>query len=451
MEFEEITFKTTLVFWNMNETNLNYNNEQMGKVLKESKYASSIYDGYTFTNQDGEKIPLKWIAATGKNFVPHCFKILEDKFICTKSPVIHGRILIDGHVYPEEVLVLQARLDFDEYMKIEDLIVASIPDNIILSTGRNMKDTLSQLASEIIQELRENLRLRKEKVGAKASPWHHNWIWWDRKKSSGESVPIKEFEPDGKYFKWALGMCTRSDKWRKLDPENYSEIIEDVSNLSPYSGNCVYITHPGNVIIPSKDFLDPDAIKNTIIDVLFAAEEGNVQRYLILNHLQDFNAKSLKIQEIIADYQDKEKETGKIIDRLVSMEQDLNELVLEVNTDLQITRTPRLIFTSVFKTKLFKEMIDALHGFDFYDSLQTIITEVKEALERQRDIITMKVNEEENVFLRNLQIVFIIGLVAQMITLFYSVEGFDFNLGTIFTLVSVVVSLVILLLLKKIK
>jgi hypothetical protein len=61
----------------------------------------------------------------------------------------------------------------------------------------------------------------------------------------------------------------------------------------------------------------------------------------------------------------------------------------------------------------------------------------------------MRLDEEENSFLKNLQIVFVIGLVAQMITLFYAVDSFDFNLGTLFMGISVVASVVILWILKK--
>ncbi len=96
-------------------------------------------------------------------------------------------------------------------------------------------------------------------------------------------------------------------------------------------------------------------------------------------------------------------------------------------------------------------MIDSLHGFDFLDSLEHIIEEIEESLDRERDVISVKVNESENIFLRNLQIVFIVELVASMITLFYAFEGFAWDWGALFVTISIVLSVIILYILKKIK
>lgn len=451
MASEEISFKTTLVFWNLYETFLKYNNEEASEVLANSEFEGSIYDGYYFENFEGERMPLKWIAATGHHFLPICMELHKDEFVCKEDSEIKGKIQIDAHIYPEGIVILQARLDFEDFMRIGQLIIASIPTSIILTDGTNMKTKLDSFASKLIDVLRANIKRRKKIMGEKASPWHHNWILWKTR----PEVPISDFDVNGRFFKYALGMCTRSDKWQFLNPENYASVIEDVDNLSPYEGNCVYITHPGNCIIPSKEFTDPESIKNTLIDVVFAAEVGNVQRYLILNHLQEFNFKSLEIQEILYRYEEyehgelKEISLDDLINRLEKIEREVNELVLEINSDLQITRTPRLIFTSVFKTKLFRQMIHALHGFDFYESLFKIIGEVKDSLSRERDALGIKVSEAENVFLRNLQIVFIIGLVAQLITLFYAVESFALDLGLVFVSLSIVLSALILVTLKR--
>ena len=451
MTSEEISFKTTLVFWNLYETFLKYDNKEASEVLKNSEFEGNIYDEYYFENFEGERMPLKWIATTGHYFMPICIELHKDEFACKDHPEIKGKIQIDAHIFPEGVIVIQARLDFEDYMRIGQLIIASIPTNIILTDGTNMKAKLDGFSSKLIDILRAKIKRQKKILGEKASPWHHNWIFWKTK----PDVPISDFDVNGRYFKYALGMCTRSDKWQFLNPENYASVIEDVDNLSPYEGNCVYITHPGNCIIPSKEFTDPGSIKNTLIDVIFATEVGNVQRYLILNHLQDFNFKSLEIQEVLYKYEEyehgelKEISLDELIARLEKIEREVNELVLEINSDLQIARTPRLIFTSVFKTKLLRQMIHALHGFDFYENLFKIIDEVKDSLSRERDAIGIKVNEAENVFLRNLQIVFIIGLVAQMITLFYAVENFALDLGLVFVLLSIGLSVLILLALKR--
>ncbi|MHA1427790.1 MAG: hypothetical protein ACTSQI_17555 [Candidatus Helarchaeota archaeon] len=392
MATEEITFLTSLIFWKLYETNLNYTKKELDVIIK-AKFSEKLYDGYYFENYEGERMPLKWIATTGSPFfLPICLKCCSDTFKHKDHPEIHGKIQIDAHLFPEGVIVMQAKMDFGNYMKIEQHIKASIPTDILLSDGINMKVKLDQHAEEINSYLHENFTREKTKTGeTKASPWHHNWIWWKIK----PELPIEEFDIGGKYIKWALGMCTRSDKWSWLNPENYAKNIEAFYNLSPYSGNCVYITHPGNCIIPSPEFTDPNSVKNTLIDVLFAAELGNVQRYLILNHLQDFNFKSLEIQELLYKFREEKYSLKELVQALEELQEDLNERVLEVNYDLQITRTPRLIFTSVFKTKIFRQMIDSLHGFDFLSSLDLIISEIKDSLARERDVVSVKASEEE--------------------------------------------------------
>lgn len=448
MSSEEIKFKTTLIFWKLYETNLKYTNKNLQDALKESKYVDRLYDGYYFENFEGERMPLKWIATTGKLFLPICMKCHTDEFKHTDHPEINGKIQIDAHVFPEGVVVMQAKLDFKDYMSIEQLIKASIPTDVFLSDGKDMKGELDHFADELIVFMRTKFKRQKGAMEEKASPWHHNWIWWKTK----PDIPIKEFDIDEKYNKWALGMSTRSDKWPWLNPKKYANNIEAFYNLSPYTGNCVYITHPGNCIIPSKEFTDPKSVKNTLIDVLYAAELGNVQRYLILNHLQAFNFKSLEIQELIYKYEEEETlSTKDLIKRLEEIEEEVNSLVLDINYDLQVTRTPRLIFTSVFKTKIFHQMIDSLYGFNFLNSLKSIIGEIKDSLSRERDVIGIKVSEEENVFLRNLQIVFIIELGITIISIFFLLGDFTWDWGLVTLAVAIGLSIVILYLLRKIK
>lgn len=448
MEEADIRFKTSLIFWKLYETNLYYSNKDIIEILKNSKYANKLYDGYYFENFEGKRMPLKWIAATGHLFVPSCIKIHTDTFKCKDNPDIYGKIQIDIHVYPQGVLVVQAKLDFDEYMKIAQLVIASQPQNVILTDNSDMKSKLDHLAEGLTAFLKTKIKRQSKLTGEKASPWHHNWIWW----KTQPDIPISEFDIGGKYFKWALGMCTRSDKWRSIKPENYFK-IEDVFNISPYEGNCVYVTHPGNCIIPSDDFTDPNAVKNTLIDVIFAAELGNVQRYLILNHLQAINFRSFEIHEIIQKFEEEDLDLSEAIERLQQLETEINELVFEVSEDLQVSRTPRLIFTSVYKTKIFRQMVQVLHGWDFYENLFDLIDKIKDSLTRQRDIIRMKADETENTFLRNLQIVFIIGLVAQMITLFYAVDINPLSIvaGIVSIVISVMLSLIVLITLRRMR
>ncbi|QEE16867.1 hypothetical protein DSAG12_02697 [Promethearchaeum syntrophicum] len=153
---------------------------------------------------------------------------------------------------------MQARLDFSDFMSIDDLIFSSYPTNILLSNGLNMKDGLDNFESEFVNFQETNNCSEKKTYGEKASPWHHNWIWWE----TSSEIDKKEFDIEGKYFKYALGMSTRSDKLEKIDEE-------------------------------------------------------------------------------------------------------INIVVLKIYKDLQVSRTPRLIFTSVFKTRLFKQMVKILHGWEF--------------------------------------------------------------------------------------
>ncbi|MHA1266088.1 MAG: GlsB/YeaQ/YmgE family stress response membrane protein [Candidatus Helarchaeota archaeon] len=448
---EELRFLTTLIFWKLYETELNYTSNELHSVMENGTYKEKLYDGYYFENFDGQRMPLKWIATTGKYFLPVCMKCISTTFEHKDQSDIAGKIQIDAHIFPEGVVVMQGRLDFQEFMTIDQHIKASIPSDIRLrkdSTTPTLTECLDDYANELIDYFHTQFK-RKKKTTEKtrASPWHHNWIWW----RTQPEIPIQEFDIGGKYNKWALGMCTRSDKWSWLNPEKYAENIEAFYNLSPYVGNCVYITHPGNCIIPSPEFVDPNSVKNTLIDVIFAAELGNVQRYLILNHLQDFNFKSLEIQELLFQLEDDEKSLKDLIKKLEDIQDEINKRVLEVNYDLQITRTPRLIFTSVFKTKIFRQMIDSLHGYDFLKSLDLLIDEIKDSLSRERDVVSVKASEQENVFLRNLQIVFIVELVASLLSLFFVTGVFEWDVGSLIIINSIIGSLIVLYLLKRIR
>ena len=452
LENENIKFKTTLVFWKLYDSFLNFSQEELKKLLKKSdKYCGKVMENYEFKNDEGKQMPLKWIATTGHLFLPICLQIYEENFTGKEKTNISGKIEIEAHIYPEGVVVMQARLDFSDFMSIEDLVFSSNPTNVILQNGLNMKDALDEFETEFVNFLQTKITKSKKNFGEKASPWHHNWIWWE----TSPDIDKKEFDIGGKYFQYALGMCTRSDKWKHINYKNYNQ-IEEVINLSPYNGTCVYITHPGNVIIPGKEFTDPNAVKNTIIDVLFAVELGNVQRFLILQHLQSFNFQRLKIEETLSVYDKDEKGKGElelndIVDKLENLDEEINGVVLEIYKDLQVSRTPRLIFTSVYKTRLFKQMVKVLHGWEFYDNLLLLLKEIRGSLSRERDSIRVKMDEQENNFLKNLQLVFVIGLVAQLITLFYAVEAFDLIYGGTFVVISLFISVIILWFLKKMK
>jgi len=447
---DELKFKTTLLFWKLYETGLTLKPKKVKNAFEnDDSYSKALYDAYYFANNSGERMPLKWIASTGNHFLPVCLNLLKSTFHVKNHPQIQGNILIDAHIYPEGVIVMQSRMDFTNFHAINDLILASVPSDVLLPTENeiDMKRELDQIEATLLQFLIEKLALKQREIGEKASPWHHNWIWWE----NSQQIPNQAFDIGGTHFTYALGMCTRSDKWRSLDYTKYNQ-IEAVRNLSPYNGSCVYITHPGNCILPGFEMTDPNSVKNTLIDVIFGAEIGNVQRYMILEHLQNLNFERLEIEQIMETYdQDESLSLNEIVEKLDEIETDINKIIIEIYGDLQVSRTPRLLFTSVFKTRIFKQMVESLHGWEFNEGLMKLIDEIRDSLSRERESVKMRLDEEENSFLKNLQIVFVIGLVAQMITLFYAVDSFDLNLGTIFTGISVVASVVILWILKKLK
>ena len=142
MADEEITFLTTLIFWKLYETNLNYTNKELQEIIKESKYADKLYDGYYFENFEGQRMPLKWIATTGKFFLPTCMKCHSDEFKHKVHPEICGQIQIDAHIFPEGVVVMQGKLDFQNYMTMAQHVKASIPTDVILNqNSKSLFDT----------------------------------------------------------------------------------------------------------------------------------------------------------------------------------------------------------------------------------------------------------------------------------------------------------------------
>jgi len=100
--------------------------------------------------------------------------------------------------------------------------------------------------------------------------------------------------------RYSIGLTLRTDKYRELDPVAYRDQI-NLKNLCPYTDEFVMITHAGNVIIPGPGLLDPNSMKNLLIDTLYGPEVGNVQRFLILMHLENILIVAEKFDTIISD------------------------------------------------------------------------------------------------------------------------------------------------------
>jgi len=199
------------------------------------------------------------------------------------------------------------------------------------------------------------------------------------------------------------------------------------------------ITHAGNVVIPGPGLLDPDSMKNLLIDTLYGPEVGNVQRFLILMHMENIIIVAKKFYKVISEAQAMEENltlTDKI-DRLEKLETDLNRIILELNKDIIISKISRLLFTSTFKTSMFNEMIDKLDGFKFSKQTDDVITRIRKTLNRQRNTLNTKSSAIENKFLAILNYLAVFEIAILVISLALD----DLFGGTFWGIVQIVIAI----------
>ena len=179
------------------------------------------------------------------------------------------------------------------------------------------------------------------------------------------------------------------------------------------------ITHAGNVIIPGPGLLDPNSMKNLLIDTIFAPEVGNVQRFLILMHMENILVVAERFDKIISETRAMEEELTlrEKIDRLENLESELNRIILELNKDIIISKITRLLFTSTFKTSMFNEMIDKLDGFTFSKQTDDVIARIRKSLNRERNTLNTKSSAIENKFLAILNYLALFELATLVISL----------------------------------
>ncbi|MHA1727618.1 MAG: hypothetical protein ACTSWY_02665 [Promethearchaeota archaeon] len=67
------------------------------------------------------------------------------------------------------------------------------------------------------------------------------------------------------------------------------------------------------------------------------------------------------------------------------------------------------------------------------------------------NLVEIKADEKENKLMNNLNILFVIGLAAQILTLFYRVDDWDPIIGIIQVGVSLIISVILILILRKSK
>jgi hypothetical protein len=421
---EEYTFKVTLVFWKFYEIGEYFELPEMRKFLeRESSY--KLYDQYhcNLTHPiTGEKChqPLKWISSQSHKYNPICFKIgKSDRFSCAINPNIVGKIRLEGHIHYGSVLVIQCDLIFDKYHSIEDFIQISQPSNIMLSsTSKPITERFIEIRDDIIALLAKGDFPDKPKLESVLEPWHHNWIIWDAKPDFNRVDYRFVGNEIGKNAHYSIGLTLRTDKYRELDPVAYRNQI-NLKNLSPYKDEFVMITHAGNVIIPGPGLLDPDSMKNLFIDTLFAPEVGNVQRFLILMHMENILIVADKFDKVISETRAMAEDLTLMdkIDRLEKLETELNRIILELNKDIIISKITRLLFTSTFKTSMFNEMIDKLDGFKFSSQTDDVIARIRKTLNRQRNTLNTKSAAIENKFLAILNYLAVFEIAILVISL----------------------------------
>ena len=420
---EEYTFKVTLVFWKFYELGLYFELPDVRKFL-EREGSLKLYNGYRFKIDmaDGTKVdqPLKWISSQSHNYAPVCFKIGgSDRFSCSTDPHIVGKIRLEGHIHYGSVLVIHCELIFDNYHKIEDFIEISQPSNMIVqSTGRPITEQFIEIRDNVIELLKKAEYPDKAKLESSLEPWHHTWIIWDAKPDFKRSDYKFIGQAIGKNARYSIGLTLRTDKYHELDPVAYRDQI-NLKNLSPYTDEFVMITHAGNVVIPGPGLLDPYTMKNFLIDTLYGPEVGNVQRFLILMHMENILVVAEKFDRIISETRAMEEDLTlkDKIDNLEKLETELNRIILELNKDVIISKITRLLFTSTFKTGMFNEQIDKLDGFTFSKATDDVIGRIRKTLNRQRNTLNTKSSAIENKFLAILNYLALFELATLVISL----------------------------------
>ena len=165
--------------------------------------------------------------------------------------------------------------------------------------------------------------------------------------------------------------------------------------------------------------MNPNSMKNLMIDTIFAPEVRNVQRFLILMHMENILVMAERFDEIISETRVMEEHLTlkDKIDRLEKFETELNRIILELNKDIIISKITRLLFTSTFKTSMFNEQIDKLDGFTFSKATDDVITRIRKTLNRQRNTLNTKSSAIENKFLAILNYLALFELATLVISL----------------------------------
>ncbi len=136
-------------------------------------------------------------------------------------------------------------------------------------------------------------------------------------------------------------------------------------------------------------------------------------------HMENILTVAERFDKVISETRALEEQlTLKVkIERLESLESELNRIILELNKDIIISKITRLLFTSTFKTSMFNEMIDKLDGFTFSKQTDDVIARIRKSLNRERNTLNTKSSAIENKFLAILNYLALFELATLVISL----------------------------------
>ncbi len=457
MSERELKLKVSLVFWQLYDTGLAYNpflhsqeSDSIQKLLRKANYVfpyqnDSDTPEYVYEDGLGYSEKVGWLASTAQQYMPLIIHVVSDTF--TSSSGTEGSITIQAHLHYGGCLLFDCKLEFEKEYTVSQLVRGSSPRDVQLQDkGMSLWEFMIGERIRLINIIRKSslvsTRRRNENL-LQTQPWHHNWIIRKTEKTSQQALANdtwqKEFLPGGKHFRHALGLTQRSDTWQTLSTDFYGK---QLTNWSPYENSIVYITNAGNVIVPNKMLVNPEAFKNKLVDVIFGCEMGNVQRFLSLKHVTNISKEAIQLQLAIQQLHEKQLNESTLAEEIRDLEEEFTRIALEISDDLMIFKVRRLMFTSILKLTLFVEMIEALHGFEYQEALDGLLSKMQEALSREREVLTIRISQQESTMLRNLQLVFIVTLATEIIALFfYDPASLTWSLGSLLFIISVVITL----------
>ncbi len=456
MSERELRLKVSLVFWQLYDTGLAYNpflhsqeSDSMQKLLRKAGYVfpyGSAKDAPEFVYEDssGYSEKVGWLASTAQQYMPLIINVAEDTF--TSSSGTEGSIKIQAHLHYGGCLLFDCKLEFSKEYTVSRLVRGSSPRDVQLQgKGMSLWEFMIGERIKLINILRKSSSVTKRRSEdlMQTQPWHHNWIIRKTENTTKQALANdtwqKEFLPGGKYFRHALGLTQRSDTWQTLSIDFYGKQLK---NWSPYENSIVYITNAGNVIVPNQALVNPEAFKNKLVDIIFGCEMGNVQRFLSLKHVTNISKEAIQLQLAIQQLHEKQLNEATLAEEIRDLEEEFTRISLEISDDLMIFKVRRLMFTSILKLTLFVEMIEALHGFEYQEALEGLLSKMQVALNREREVLTIRISQQESTMLRNLQLVFIVTLATEIIALFfYDPASLTWSLGALLFVASVVITL----------